>query len=675
MEVRVRLFARLTAILVLLGGLSAAPAAAGERRSKLDRVLQDAVTRAPEPQRVIIRVQPGTRGAVKSALQAHGDTVVAEYPSLDALTVKLHGEDLALLDANPNVLSVSTDAEVTSFASPKAGVPGAAGKGAAKQASLKPDALRTTLGLDRVPYSGADVGVAIVDSGIEPNRDLLSSIKGFWDFTRGVGVPVWPYDDYGHGTHVAGLIASDGTESHRRYLGVAPNVNLYGLKVLDETGRGRVSDVIRALEWLLANHAAKGIHIVNLSLGHPIYQDAAHDPLVQAVENLVKAGVVVIAAAGNVGVDGKGDPGYAGITSPANAPSALTVGASDTNQTVLHSDDRVAFFSSRGPTWYDGFAKPDIVAPGVALTSNAARFAELFKVYPQLKSGPGNGSLFGTLSGTSMAAAVATGVTALLLEAGRAGDSSVPAVAPNAVKAVLQFTALPLRDSTGKLYDALTQGTGAINAQGSIAMFEALDRSAAVGAPWITPRPDTFTVIGGERVEWSRRITWDDTLLVDPGAIWVHSAQWVACDAADPHCENIVWGTSDENIVWGTSHTENLVWGSNVAWAADIVWTDRVLGMFVDEENIVWGTVGALDEENIVWGTYDGENIVWGTFDGENIVWGTFDGENIVWGSTSCDPTVDPDCDNIVWGTGVLRGDDDENIVWGTRQMLKRASR
>jgi hypothetical protein len=276
-----------------------------------------------------------------------------------------------------------------------------------------------------------------------------------------------------------------------------------------------------------------------------------------------------------------------------------------------------------------------------------------------------------------MAAAVATGVVALMLDA---DDDAAAArrVSPNAVKALLQYTALPVRNDAGVFYDALTQGTGKVNARGALAMIEALDTSVPVGAPWISAMPDTVTVLGGEHVEWSRDIIWDDTLVSNPTAIWVNSAQWGQCDAGDPDCENIVWGTgfdcdvdpTCENIVWGTFDTENIVWGTSIPWTTTIVGPDRVLGMFLDDENIVWGTFEGLTDENIVWGTFDGENIVWGTFDGENIVWGTFDGENIVWGTF--DGSFD---ENIVWGTDALMNDDGENVVWGTRQGSRRHGR
>jgi serine protease AprX len=658
MKVFVRSTAPLVATFALLGGLMSGPASAAERRSKLDKVLQAAASsNAQKQHRVIVRTAPGTRTAVKHSLQTHGDVIVAEHPSLDALTVTIHHEDLAALEASSSVLSVSADVEVTSFGAERKAAHAAGPSNGASRGTT--DLLRASLGLDNsTPYNGSGVGVAVVDSGIEPNRDLISSIAGFWDFTIGSGVPLWPYDDYGHGTHVSGLIASDGIESHKQFAGIAADVRLFGLKVLDREGRGRVSNVIRALEWILANHETKGIHVVNLSLGHPVYQDAAHDPLVIAVENLVRAGLVVVVAAGNVGVNQDGEPGYAGITSPGNALSAVTVGAVDTKQTSIHSDDRVAFFSSRGPSWYDGHAKPDVVAPGVGLTSNAARLADLFKGYPQLRSqlGTGKGS-FASLSGTSMAAAVTTGVVALMLDAATDSTAVHPNLAPNTVKALLQYTALPVRDDQGNLYDALTQGTGKVNPRGALAMIEALDTSVPVGAPWISPRQETTTTLGGQQLEWARSVIWNDTLVVNPSTIWVNGAQWGQCDpAVDGGCENIVWGTgfecgaadpNCENIVWGTSDTENIVWGTAIAWTTSIVWPDRILGMFVDGENIVWGTFAGLNEENIVWGTFDGENIVWGTLDGENIVWGTFDGENIVWG-TAGDALGG---ENIVWGT------------------------
>src|SRR5207249_3672936 len=123
-------------------------------------------------------------------------------------------------------------------------------------------------------------------------------------FTNGQNaVPVTPSDAYGHGTHVAGLIGSSGVLSNYEAQGVAPAVHLVGLKVLDGEGAGSTSDVIAALDYITANHAALGVQIVNMSLGHPIYAPASQDPLVAAVQQATAAGLIVVTSAGNYGTN------------------------------------------------------------------------------------------------------------------------------------------------------------------------------------------------------------------------------------------------------------------------------------------------------------------------------------------------------------------------------------
>jgi serine protease AprX len=664
---------------LLLSVVVALPATAGDRlrHSKLDKVLQEALANPPKTTRVIIRTRPGSQDTLKRTLRGHGDAIETEHASIDAFTATVHGEDLAALEADPSVLGVSIDAWVTSFARP-------ARPQATPPAQSNVDVLRTTLGINGTQYSGSGVTVAVLDSGIAPTTDLR--VRSFFDFTQG-GVEAEPYDDYGHGTHVAGLIASTGRNSGGKFKGIAPNVNLDGYKVLDKYGRGRTSDVIAAIEAVVARKGPGEVTpiVINLSLGHPVFEPAATDPLVIAVEDAVRHGIIVVTAAGNVGVDSDGNVGYAGITSPGNAPSAITVGAVDTQGTARHSDDRVAYFSSRGPTWFDASPKPDLVAPGVGLTSNASRYSTLYTTYPQLKAAATKGGTnFTTLSGTSMAAAVATGVVALALDANTPSNEPYSAtLSPNAMKAVLQYTALPVLDDQGVPYDPLTQGAGEINAPGAMAMAAAIDPESPIGQPWGTPI-DPKTTIGGETILWSQALVWDENIVWGTSVVWTNSTLWDENIVWGTGDENIVWGTyegGDENIVWGTYFTcdpsaspdcENIVWGTSVAWPANIVWDNRVVGMMMDGENIVWGTVDGLGEENIVWGTTaDGENIVWGTLVNGQFVFGTADvadaGENIVWGTAaSCDPTIDPGCENIVWGTSVNGGGGGENIVWGT---------
>jgi serine protease AprX len=399
--------------------------------------------------------------------------------------------------------------------------------------------------------------------------------------------------------------------------------------------------VVRALEWIVASRRsgarnAVRIDVVNLSLGHPIYEPAATDPLVRAVENAVRAGIVVVVAAGNHGQEADGSAGYAGVTSPGNAPSAITVGAADTRQTAGRSDDRIAVFSSRGPTWFDAFAKPDVVAPGVALAAEAADGAQLYLTYPSLKVTVKHRN-YGRLSGSSVATATAAGVVALVLEASREANDG-RALTPNAVKAVLQYTAIPVAGA-----DALSQGSGQVNGRGALALAALIDPTMPAGQWWLRTPVLPFSSIAGHLHAWSRTIVWNDSAIRGADAIFLRSQLWddnivwgSGCDTDEAHCLTSVWGAAAE--------ADNIVWGSGLAWAEDLVYADRVIGLLAGD-NIVWGTLAGLRADNIVWGTIlDADNIVWGTLRGDNIVWGTLNfAENIVWGTLRGD--------NIVWGT------------------------
>ena len=194
--------------------------------------------------------------------------------------------------AIPGVLGVSMDAEIGGdLLGIVATVPDHVGP-----------LLRDTLGLNNVSVTGKGVTVAVIDSGISPSLDFGGRIKAFYDFTRG-GIATAPYDDNGHGTHVAGLIGGNGLLSLGLYRGVAPSVSFVGLKVLTGSGGGSTSNLIAAVEFATANKAKLGIDIINLSLGHPPYEPAALDPLVQAVQAASKAGILVVSSAGNNGIN------------------------------------------------------------------------------------------------------------------------------------------------------------------------------------------------------------------------------------------------------------------------------------------------------------------------------------------------------------------------------------
>ena len=290
--------------------------------------------------------------------------------------------------------------------------------------------------------TGKGIGVAIIDTGIHPHKDLEGRIVGFKDF---VGKKTSAYDDNGHGTHVAGDIGSDGSKSEGRYQGAAPASNLIGVKVLNQFGSGALSTVIQGIEWCIRQKEALGIRVMNLSLGSKATQSYADDPVCQAVEKAWEQGIVVCVAAGNEG------PQAGTIASPGIDPKAITVGAIDDKNTNEFGKYEVAGFSSRGPT-VDGFLKPDLVSPGTNLISLRSPNSAIDRQNKSARVGKD----YISLSGTSMATPVCAGIVALLLEQN-------PGLSPDRVKEVLMATAKPLEGQSETV-----QGKGLIDAEAAI---------------------------------------------------------------------------------------------------------------------------------------------------------------------------------------------------------------
>jgi serine protease AprX len=529
--------------------------------SKRDTLLQ-----SPESRwvRVIVTTRPGATLRVEKKLRHRGRRVSSRFVLLDAVAARVRVEDLASLEADPDVIRISADTRVIGHA-----VTSDAGAAAAITSAA-------ALGSAGSGWTGAGVGIAVIDSGLKRNGDFTR--LEFYDFTARARDAD---DEYGHGTHISGLIGSKGTLSKGAYAGVAPNARIVSLRVLDSRGQGFTSDVIAAIEFAVVNRQALGVDVLNLSLGHPIFEPAATDPLVRAVEAAVEAGIVVVVSAGNVGRSlENGIPGYAGILSPANAPSAITVGALDTMNTARFEDDFVAAYSSRGPTWYDGHAKPDVVAPGHNLVSDAAVDSTLYVQHPERRialSGSERARFF-RMSGTSMAAGVTSGVVALLIEAGRSVTGSAPT--PDTVKQILAYSALPL---TG--VDRLTQGHGAVNAAGALDLLLAVASSA--GAPVEEAASQIVRATTIEGVSWP----WNQATVLDQAMVWGNVELWASA---------VVWGSA---MVWGND--DAMVWGN--------------------EDAMVWG-----NDDAMVWGNLD-DAMVWGNND-DAMVWGNEDA--MVWGNT-----------------------------------------
>jgi serine protease AprX len=506
---------------------------------KLDPLLHQRATQLTGSSRVIVRGTDSTPLAtLASLIRLVGGTLGRELSIINGYAAVVPNVALPTLSVSSLVLHISLDRLVVG-AMERTG------------ATVGATAVRQSLG-----YDGSGIGVAVIDSGItgwhddltlEPAARSGQRVHRFIDFVAGRQAP---YDNYGHGTHVAGTIAGNGLDSGGARAGIAPGAHLVILKTLNGAGRGRISDVIAALGYVVLARNSFNIRVVNLSIGTGVYESYNRDPLTLAARRVVSAGIVVVAAAGNYGRDREGRTVYGGITAPGNAPWVLTVGGASHTGTIDRSDDTIALFSSRGPTAIDRAAKPDLVAPGVGIESLSDPLSAFYTTRaPYLLNGtvPTTYLPYLSLSGTSMAAPTVAGTVALMLQAN-------PSLTPNQVKAILRQTA-----ERHPGYDRLTQGAGFLDARAAVDTAKALEHGAVWnGVQFVCTDP---TCGGGE---------------VGPGVL---GADGVA-------------GTDDDDtVVWGMDDADTVVWGMDA------------------DDTVVWGMD---DGDTVVWGMNSGDTVVWG---------------------------------------------------------------
>ncbi|NUR54034.1 MAG: S8 family peptidase [Acidobacteria bacterium] len=599
------------ALLTLLAAPIQAASSTGRTATsdKLDHILAERASKGIGRSRVIVVFKAGADGS--EDVRRAGGSIWRKFSSINGQAVEIANGQLRRLAESSAVESLHVDRPLNAHLNRAAVTIGARA-------------------VQEMGYDGAGVGVAVIDSGVTSWHDDLTyngvdpsvqvvggqRVAKFVDFVNGRTAP---YDDNGHGTHVSGIIAGNGYDTRGARAGIAPAAHIVSQKVLNSAGSGYISNDIAALDWSITNQSAYNIRVINLSVGAPITESYTTDPLTLAAKRVVDSGIVVVAAAGNLGRNSLGNPQYGGITSPGNAPWVLTVGASNTKGTITRTDDEIAPYSSRGPSAIDYSAKPDVIAPGTGIASLSDPTSSLYvSKAANLLAGTLSTSYkpYLALSGTSMAAPMVAGTAALMIQAN-------PKLTPNLVKAILEYTAQKYA------YDTLTQGAGFLNTRGAVELARFFV-TAKAGQKYPSAKP------------WGRTIIWANQRLTG-GVIKPAGSAWGT---------GISWGSAftgaGANIVWGTLATDfdNIVWGTSM----------------LDAENIVWGTM-TVDFSNIVWGTsLSAQNIVWGTLAPDtNVVWGAqcagANCENIVWGSSL------PQLDNIVWGTTILEAN---NIVWGT---------
>lgn len=355
--------------------------------------------------------------------------------------------------------------------------------------------------------------MAIVDSGIDANRADFGG-RVIEQVTLTSRPDNQPGDGNGHGTAVASVAAGEAAG----YTGAAPQAKLVSIDVLDDEAVANVSDVIAAADWIYQHHERLNIRVANFSLHGTSLASLVSDPLDKAVERLWLTGIVVVAAAGNYAVNGEES---AVPFAPGNDPFVLTVGATDTGGSFTERDDVAAPWSAWGYT-RDGFAKPELSAPGRYIAAAVSANSKLARDRPDRIVAPG----YMQLSGTSLAAPVVAGCAANLLAAN-------PRWSPDQVKGALMLSAEPLPRAPSR-----SVGVGAVD----------LTRAAAVADP---PNPN---------------LALRDFLVSDPagGPTQVFdSDRWTTTVAANPAWASAAWGSA----AWGSAAWGSAAWGS-AAWGS-----------------------------------------------------------------------------------------------------------
>jgi serine protease AprX len=408
-------------------------------------------------------VQADSAGVASDAVRRTGGHVLRALPIIDSVAAEMTANEQAALQRRSGIhvyedraVAVSANATPATNSPPSLYTPLVNGAASPPEIAATPVQLSGT--------TGTGVVIAVLDTGLSTyahpyDYDGWSGrVIQEVDFAASNGATGWAnvVDGYGHGTQITSVMGSAAKDVAGLPYGVAPGAQFIIVRAFNANGEGSYSSVISGLNWIVAHQGKYNIRVVNLSLGAPPQSTYWNDPLNQAVMKAWAAGIVVVVAAGNSGPDPQT------IEVPGNVPYVITVGAMTDNYTPWEpSNWKLTTFSSTGPT-YEGFVKPEVVAPGGHVigtmpnnaNQNTTLVSEIFgnTVMPY--------TLF-PLSGTSQAAAVTSGAVALLLQEN-------PSLTPDQVKCKLMASAAPAVNPSNHLaYSVFQQGAGLINVQGA----------------------------------------------------------------------------------------------------------------------------------------------------------------------------------------------------------------
>jgi len=416
--------------------------------------------------------------------------------------------------------------------------------------------------LHQAGNKGGGITVAVIDTGFwkldSLDKDSNGSNRVDFQFDAVRNVVDAQYssvstDSSGHGSHITSLIASSRRNASGRFFGVAPDVRLVSIKAFGEDGSGSYATVIRGIDWVVNNRQQYNIKVLNLSLGAPARSRYWDDPLNKAVMRAWQSGIVVVVSAGNSGPL----PQTVGV--PGNVPYVITVGAMTDNYTSNAYDDRLALFSSAGPT-YEGFVKPDVVAPGGHVWGFMATYQKIAADHPTYMN---NGDFF-TMSGTSQAAAVVSGVAALVV-------ASNHGLTPDQVKCRILASAKPALNADGTLaYSLLQQGMGLVNAKLAVqgTASNCANQGLNIGADLAGTQHFSGGVI--QQADGTFEVTLPDGFMWPTGKLWQQGKLWPAAK---------LWplgSVFEQSFLWpmGKLWPNSFLWTQGQPYSGDIPWVD-----------------------------------------------------------------------------------------------------
>jgi len=395
--------------------------------------------------------------------------------------------------------------------------------------------------------------IAIVDSGIQNRPDFGLRLKTQVSINNGVTTKT-KVDAYGHGTFVAGIAAG----SAQGYTGVAPSAPLVSIDVMDSHGEALTSDVIAAADWIVKNKDAYNIRVANFSLHSTAPASVFWDPLDQAVERLWFDGITVVTAAGNYGT---GDRPSGELYAPGNDPFVITVGADDLRGTVSTNNDAAALWSAWGYT-YDGFAKPDVAAPGRYMIGPVPDNSTLATTRADAVVAPG----YMALSGTSVAAPVVSGAAAEVL-------ALHPNWTPDQVKGAIMLSATPLPSATPR-----SLGVGLVDVSAATQVTSPPNPNLALDR-FVASDPN------GGSIPLFNAAAWQSAALADPA--W-DAAAWDAAAWGSAAWGSAAWGSA----AWGSAAWGSAAWGS-ASWGSSTL--AQQLASSDAWRSAAWGSVATAD--------------------------------------------------------------------------------